>query len=404
MDEWNIPAKALKMPHRPMGDHSVNESSEKQPVPVDPGNGNLVTVTHLIYGLHAFSALTGLMSAAFIVTAFLSGWPSIIAVIINYDLPWAIIRLIQRAGRVDRIGQKAEDILCYSFLPAEGVERIIHLRGRVRQRLRENAEVVGTDEAFFEGDNDDQAIVDLYNERSGILDGDADAEVDLASYAYQIWKNAVDADPELQKIIPQLPPVVYSSRRHQPAPDKPEGVLVYMRTAEGNDALAWVNREGKSVTESQFAILKAAACSANTEALPRTNNHHELVGKGVELIISEERSVGGQLGRPSGARFRTYERLKRFVEEISGTVMEFQYGPDLLRKSIDDIYRYPLRQTATDTLNRQLRGGISDAALAELVIALREEDRLCIILDEGETREPRLICSMGLIGETKVNQ
>jgi uncharacterized membrane protein len=44
----------------------------------------LVTLTHVIYALHAFSALTGLLSSALIVTAFLSGWPSIIAVIINY--------------------------------------------------------------------------------------------------------------------------------------------------------------------------------------------------------------------------------------------------------------------------------------------------------------------------------
>jgi uncharacterized membrane protein len=43
-----------------------------------------LTLTHVMYGLHAFSALTGLMSAAFVVTAFLSGWPSIIAVVINY--------------------------------------------------------------------------------------------------------------------------------------------------------------------------------------------------------------------------------------------------------------------------------------------------------------------------------
>lgn len=45
---------------------------------------DLVTLTHIIYGLHAFSVLTGISSAAFIVTAFLTGWPSIIAVIINY--------------------------------------------------------------------------------------------------------------------------------------------------------------------------------------------------------------------------------------------------------------------------------------------------------------------------------
>ena len=45
---------------------------------------HLITLTHVVYALHAFSAITGLTSAAFIVTAFLTGWPSIIAVIINY--------------------------------------------------------------------------------------------------------------------------------------------------------------------------------------------------------------------------------------------------------------------------------------------------------------------------------
>jgi len=353
------------------------------------------------------------------------------SLIVNYDLPWAIIRLIQRAGRVDRIGQKAENIVCYSFLPADGVERIIRLRARVRLRLQENAEVVGTDEAFFEDDRNDQAILDLYNEKSDILDGDIDGEVDLASYAYQIWKNAITASPELQKIIPSLQPVIYSAksiRTNPPSPpfakggntlspllakdktsaspplekgdeggfyDKyPEGVLVYMKTADGNDALAWIDKEGKSVTESQFTILKTAECKPDTPAIPRDEKHHHLVQKGVELIIEEEKSVGGQLGRPSGARFRTYERLKRYAEEIKDTPL-FE-SPELL-KAIDDIYRYPLRQTAIDTLNRQLRSGISDETLAQLVIALRDEGRLCIIHEEEQTQEPMIICSMGLV-------
>jgi len=117
----------------------------------------------------------------------------------------------------------------------------------------------------------------------------------------------------------------------------------------------------------------------------------------VELIIEEEKSVGGQLGRPSGARFRTYERLKRYAEEIKGTLFESQE----LLKAIDDIYRYPLRQTAVDTLNRQLRSGISDQNLAQLVRALREEGRLCVIEEEEQTQEPRIICSMGLTSPTK---
>lgn len=44
----------------------------------------LVKLTYVIYGLHLFSAVTGLLSSAFVVTAFLTGWPSIIAVVLNY--------------------------------------------------------------------------------------------------------------------------------------------------------------------------------------------------------------------------------------------------------------------------------------------------------------------------------
>lgn len=314
------------------------------------------------------------------------------AILVNYDLPWAIIRLIQRAGRVDRIGQKAEKILCYSFLPADGVERLIQLRSRVRQRLKENAEVVGTDEAFFEDEGEHQELVDLYNENAGILDGEADTEVDLASYAYQIWKNAIDANPALQKAIPELPSVVYSTKAYTPQDGRPDGALLYLRTGQGNDALAWVDKDGASVTQSQFEILKAAACEANTPALARQEKHHAMVAKGVEHIAAEEKQVGGQLGRPSGARFRTYERLKRHADKVKGTLFDL---PEL-GKAIEEIYRFPLRQSATDTLNRQMKMGISDEKLAELVLALREEDRLCVVQDEEQSGEPQIICSLGL--------
>jgi hypothetical protein len=314
------------------------------------------------------------------------------AIQVNYDLPWAIIRLIQRVGRIDRIGQKAERILCYSFLPADGVERLIRLRSRVRQRLRENAEVVGTDEAFFEDENELQKLVDLYNEKSGILDGDADTEVDLASYAYQIWKNATDVNPALQKTIPELPPVVYSTKAYTSQDGRPNGALVYLRTAQGNDALAWVDKGGASVTQSQFEILKVAACEPNTPALPRQDEHHAMVASGVEHIAAEEKQVGGQLGRPSGARFRTYERLKRYAEKVKGTLFDL---PEL-GKTIEEIYRFPLRQSATDTLNRRMKMGINDDELAELVLALREEDRLCLVRDEEQSGEPQIICSLGL--------
>ncbi len=316
-------------------------------------------------------------------------------IVINYDLPWAIIRLIQRAGRVDRIGQQATEILCYSFLPADGVERIINLRGRVVTRLRQNAEVVGADEAFFEDETATQPLVDLYHEKAGILDGEADTEVDLASQAYQIWKNAIDAEPRLAQLIPDLPNVSYSSRHHQPLAGLPEGVLVYLRTAEGTDSLAYIDRAGHSVTQSQLAILQAAQCHPDTPATERHSQHHDLVNQGVEHLIQEERAIGGQLGRPSGAKYRTYERLKAYAEEIKGTLFESK----TLIAALDEIYRYPLRQSAIDTLNRKLKEGINDHQLADLIIALRDEDRLCITSEsEVEQQEPQIICSLGLFG------
>lgn len=64
------------------GEHNVTEIDGRLGTPV-PTQG-LVQLTHVIYALHLFSAVTGLLGTAFIVTAFLTGWPSIIAVILNY--------------------------------------------------------------------------------------------------------------------------------------------------------------------------------------------------------------------------------------------------------------------------------------------------------------------------------
>jgi hypothetical protein len=155
-------------------------------------------------------------------------------------------------------------------------------------------------------------------------------------------------------------------------------VIVYLRTAEDNDALVWMDKDGRVVTESQKAILEAARCSADTPALPRIENHHDLVRRGVEQVLKEEKSVGGQLGRPSGARFRTYERLKQYAENVKGTLFD---RPELHR-AIEEIYRYPLREAAKDALNRLLRSHASNETIAQKVLALRDADALTVKSEE----------------------
>ena len=315
-------------------------------------------------------------------------------VVVNFDLPWALIRLVQRAGRVDRIGQQASEILCYSFLPAEGVEKIIKLRERVSDRLKENAEVVGSDEQFFEDGEAHDDLRDLYAGTPGVLDGgDAEGEVDLASQAYSIWQNAIKQQPSLKKTIEEMQPVVYSTKPHPATDVGPEGVLAYVRTAQGNDALAWLYREGetfRSFTESPLTILKAAECEPDTPAVERLPDHHEQVAAAVDLVHREGRRVGGQLGSRRGAKFRTYERLKGYFDSAPA------FRTDARERALQALYTHPLTEAATDTLNRQLRAGIDDDALAELVTGLHDDERLVVAHDTDSNGEPQIICSLGL--------
>ena len=324
-------------------------------------------------------------------------------IVVNYDLPWAIIRLIQRAGRVDRIGQQALDVLCYSFLPEAGIEKVIALRSRLVQRLQENAEVVGTDEVFMDEDvtgaTGETLLRNLYNERNGILDGDGgDGEVDLASQAYYIWKTASDADPSLHKIIPDLAPVSHATQAtHGPDGLQP-GVLLYARTANDNDLLVWVDREGQLISQSQSLILRAAACAADTPALPRQENHHELVRQALDFAHDSESSTGGQLGPKSSARYQTYHRLNRYHDSMRELPL---FNSETLKRTIDEVFRFPLRTAARDGLNRLLKTGADDAQLAQYAIALYEEGLLGLVAEGDETepgrREPQILCSMGLV-------
>ena len=312
-------------------------------------------------------------------------------IIVNYDLPWAIIRLIQRAGRVDRIGQKADKILCYSFLPEDGVEDIINLRKRLQNRIRENAETIGSDEVFFEGDPVN--IRDLYNEKAGILDNEDDNEVDLASYAFQIWKNAADKNPKLKKIIPDLSDVIYSTK-HANKNIELNSVIVYTKTAQENDVLIWIDAKKKIITQSQFTILKAIKCEPDQPALNKINNHHDVVAEAVNHIKKTEDKIGGQLGKKSNIRNRVYTRLSRYLEENKDSV----FISKELKRAVNDIYLYPLKEYARETLNRQLKIGISDNELENLVISLRDEDKLSLKNEqEKKYREPKIICSMGIV-------
>jgi superfamily II DNA or RNA helicase len=315
-------------------------------------------------------------------------------IVVNFDLPWAIARLIQRAGRVDRLGQKSPKIFCYSFLPEDGIERVIGLRQKLRDRISENAEVVGSDEVFFDGDPIN--IFDLYSEKQGILDDDGDeAEVDLASFAYQIWKNAIEKHPDVKTKVENMSNVVFSAKVNTAFSGK-NGAIVYLRTTENKDALIWLDISGNVITNSQYAILKAAECEYNTPALMKLPEHHVLIEKCVELVKKESIPIRGALGRKNSVKYRVFSRLEKYINENKTAIII----PEKLKFALDAIYNMPLKENAIDTVSKRLRDGISDEILADLVISLYESGQLSIIATEtSENNTMSILCSMSLIGE-----
>ena len=63
--------------------------------------------------------------------------------VVSYDLPWNPVRLIQRAGRVDRIGSPHKQILVYNFLPDRDLDRLLGLVKRLRRKLHDLKSTVG---------------------------------------------------------------------------------------------------------------------------------------------------------------------------------------------------------------------------------------------------------------------
>ena len=179
---------------------------------------------------------------------------------VNYDLPWAIIRLIQRAGRVDRIGQKAEEIVCYSFLPADGVERDHPPAATGAQRLQENGEVVGTDEQFFEDDRTPRICATCTPRSRASWTTKPTARWTWRRRRRQIWEDATRDDPALARRIAALPDVVYSTREHT-ASARRAGRGAGLRADGGGDRRAGLGRRatGARVTNSQLAILRRRA-------------------------------------------------------------------------------------------------------------------------------------------------
>jgi hypothetical protein len=71
--------------------------------------------------------------------------------VINYDLPWNPMRLVQRHGRIDRIGSPHKDVYVRCFFPDQRLEELLDLETRIRRKLAQAAASVGLEQEVIPG-------------------------------------------------------------------------------------------------------------------------------------------------------------------------------------------------------------------------------------------------------------
>ena len=70
--------------------------------------------------------------------------------VINYDIHWNPVRLIQRIGRLDRLGALTDTIYVHNFLPEKKLESHLGLKERIQSRIDEIHRTIGEDEQILD--------------------------------------------------------------------------------------------------------------------------------------------------------------------------------------------------------------------------------------------------------------
>jgi len=302
-------------------------------------------------------------------------------IVVNYDLPWAIIRIIQRAGRVDRIGQKSDIVNVY-LITHERIEEQIQLRQRIRERLGAAAEAFGSDEQFFGGEREINILDEFYKGRVSDDDSDDEAEADSVSEAWLVWSNAQDQHPKTVAKVLRMQDLVHSTRNQHMHEDQ-GSVTCYVATTSGVDAFATATTTETGIAErilTPLEALRVFRAEPGTPTAPRRADHFERERSLVQGPLQTEAITTGNL---KGVRKWAWQRL-------GGTVFG-QKATDAL----DALHERALTEHAIMRLTQARRNKYSLEDLADLINQLQTEGRL--VIGAADTDTIKIVCSLGVV-------
>ena len=321
-------------------------------------------------------------------------------VVVNYDLPWAIIRLIQRAGRVDRVGQVHHEVNVY-LISHQTVERTLKLRSRIRERLASAAEAFGADQAFFtDMSSDDDAARTLEDFYSGNLDSSEPDEegIDAVSEAAERWADFAKKYPEEAERIVKMQDKRLATRALRPESSVHPGdgnaqMVSYVRTNADIDLFAVRSYDPAtdSVKESMVPPAKALGlfyAERSTPGVLTSSEEYDLQQRLTGYVLRQEGTTRGKL---RGVRRQVWNRFYGADNTASLETMGLQ--PQEV-KVLDKLYHYPLRRQAESELRHMLRRKADNRSLLDALLRMQQDDEL--LVKEAEMQAARVVCSLAI--------
>lgn len=277
--------------------------------------------------------------------------------VVNYDLHWTPVRLIQRLGRIDRIGSEHDTIYAYNFLPETGLERNLGLQERLERRIQEIHETIGEDAAILDPNErlNEDAMYAIYAEGEvGQFESEADEDdfVDL-NEAEEIIRHLREDDPELYEHIVALRDGVRCARATG------DGYTYTFCRAGRYRQLYLMDDEGALVTQEIPRILGWLECAPDTSAVSLPADHNE-------RVMAIKRRFDEQVEARRAEREHTVSqtRAQRYVrrelnilyDETEDEALRQQIR--LLRHVFGQSIHRPAVRTELDRLQRQGAHGV----------------------------------------------
>ena len=130
-------------------------------------------------------------------------------IIINYDLPWNPTRIMQRVGRINRVGTRHENIYVFNFFPTAQSAKHMPLEARILEKLQLFNETLGNDIKYL-SEKEDITPKKLFDELSARIEAEDDSEGELKYL--EVIRSVRDNDSRLYERIKRLPAMSRTGR------------------------------------------------------------------------------------------------------------------------------------------------------------------------------------------------